>query len=122
MQYTLLIYSNELPENETDPAERAQMFEEYGRFTQELEQSGALVLGRPLEPSTTATTVQVRAGERLVTDGPYAETKEQLGGFYIVDVDSLDEAIRWAAKIPSARFGTVEIRPVVVFDREAVAS
>jgi hypothetical protein len=120
VQYTLLIYSNELPENETDPAERAQMFEEYGRFTQELEQSGALVLGRPLEPSTTATTVQVRAGERLVTDGPYAETKEQLGGFYIVETETLDDALDWAAKIPGARNGTIEVRPVLPVPQRAV--
>ena len=120
MEYTLLIYSNELPDNETDPAERAQMFGEYGRFTQELQDSGAMVGGRPLEPSTTATTVQVRGGERLVTDGPYAETKEQLGGFYLVEAETLDDALDWAAKIPGARNGTIEVRPVMPIPQEAM--
>jgi hypothetical protein len=120
VQYMLLIYSNELPENEPSPEQRAQMFQEYGRFTQELQESGAMVDGRPLESSATATTVQVRDGERLVTDGPYAETKEQLGGFYIVETETLDDALDWAAKIPGARNGTIEVRPVMPVPQEAV--
>ena len=75
-----------------------------------------LVAGDGLYPTATATTVRVRDGERTVTDGPFAETKEQLGGFYVLDVKDLDEAIEWAAKIPGAQFGSIEIRPVMVYD------
>jgi hypothetical protein len=77
---------------------------------------GIFVAGDGLYPTATATTVRVRDGERSVTDGPFAETKEQLGGFYVLDVKDLDEAIEWAAKIPGAQFGSIEIRPVLVYD------
>ena len=77
-----------------------------------LRDSGAFVAGDPLQPSATATTVKLRNGERLVTDGPYAETKEQLAGYYLIDVPTLDEALEWGARIPSARLGTIEVRPV----------
>ena len=92
-------------------------YREFGR-----EAAGVIVSGDALHPTHTATTVRVRDGERLLTDGPYAETREQLGGYYIVDVADIDEAISWAAKIPGASTGSVEVRPVVVFaDSGAVA-
>lgn len=109
----LLIYDSEsdwakLPDNE-----RSSLYAAYGSYTEELRESGALVAADQLQPTSTATTVQIRDGEQLTTDGPFAETKEQLGGYYLIDVDSLDDAIEWAAKIPSARTGRIEVRPVV---------
>ena len=92
------------------------MMQAYGDYTQELRDSGAMIAGDALEPTQTATTVRVQNDETLTTDGPFAETKEQLGGYYLVEADSLDEAIDWAAKIPGARHGSVEVRPVVVFE------
>jgi hypothetical protein len=88
----------------------------YGAVTQEMNEKGVFVAGDGLHPTQTATTVRVREGDREVTDGPFAETKEQLGGFYVLDVKDLDEAIEWAAKIPGSQFGSVEIRPVMVYD------
>jgi hypothetical protein len=113
VQYALLIYSDRRRWDAMSEAERGQMMQEYGVYSQALRDKGAYVDGNPLQPTQAATSVQVRDGERLVTDGPFAETKEQLGGYYIVDVESLDEAIEWAAKIPSARLGTIEVRPVM---------
>ncbi len=120
-QYILLIYGDEAAGNERF----AQMSEEeqqadMGRwwaYTQELEQAGAHVAGEALHPTETAQTVTVENGERLVTDGPFAETKEQLGGFYIVDVPSKEEALEWAAKIPSADRGKIEVREIMVFEQ-----
>ena len=83
-------------------------------YTQALVDAGVLVAGEPLEPPDTATTVRVRSGETLISDGPFAETKEYLGGFYIVDVPNLDAALEWAAKVPNAPYGAVEVRPVMV--------
>ena len=88
----------------------------YFAYTEELGGSGTMRGGEALLPSSTATTVRVNGGKVLTTDGPFAETKEQLGGFYLVDVDNLDQAIEWAAKIPHAATASVEIRPVAVFD------
>src|ERR671931_188322 len=122
MKYVLLIYSDEKRWDNVSEEEQASIMQEYYEYSDEIDKAGAAVGGHALQPTNVTTAVRMRDGKQLVTDGPFVETKEQLGGFYIVDVDSLDEAIRWAAKIPSARFGTVEIRPVVVFDREAVAS
>jgi hypothetical protein len=116
MQYMLLIYDDEQAWANMSEAESGAVFAEYGTYTQELHDSGAHVAGDALQPVRTATTVRVRDGETLTTDGPFAETKEQLGGYYIVDVASLDEALEWAAKIPSARYGSIEVRPVMVFD------
>ena len=87
----------------------------YMQFGEEGTAAGVIVTGEPLEPTSTATSVQVRDGEVFMTDGPFAETKEQLGGFYILECDSLDEAMKWAAKIPHASTGTVEVRPVPDF-------
>jgi hypothetical protein len=112
MQYTLLIYDDEQVWANMSEAERGAVFGEYGTYTQEMRDAGAYVDGAPLQSIQTATTVRVRDGETLTTDGPFAETKEQLGGYYVVDVASLDEALDWAARIPSARLGSIEVRPV----------
>ena len=118
MQYMLLIYGGQNGWETLSEAERGEMMQAYGSFSQELRDSGSLVAGDALEPTETATTVRVRDDETLTTDGPFAETKEQLGGYYLVEADSLDEAIGWAAKIPGARYGSVEVRPVVVFEED----
>jgi hypothetical protein len=121
MQYMLLIYS--APGDwETMPADqRQEVFEAYGSFTAELQASGKLVAGDALQPISTATSIRVRDGETLTTDGPFAETKEVLGGYYLIDVETLDEAIEWAAKIPSARYGHIEVRPIVMREAEVAS-
>jgi hypothetical protein len=119
MQYLLLIYGDENGWQTMSQEEGRQVMEAYGTYTQELERSGAMVGGNALQPTQTATTVRVRNDETLTTDGPFAETKEQLGGYYLVDVGSLDEALEWAAKIPGARHGSIEVRPVMVFEEDA---
>jgi hypothetical protein len=111
MQYMCLIYGPRAAE--LSPEESEALFAEYAAFTQEVRGRGVMVDGAPLEPAETATTVRVRNGERLVTDGPFAETKEQLGGFYTFECASLDEALDWAAKIPGAKHGSIEVRPVM---------
>ena len=111
MQYMLLIYGNEQEWANLPQDQLQKMYAAYGAFTQELIASGAMLGGSELSPITTATTVRVRNGQVLTTDGPFAETKEQLGGYYLIDVPNLDEAIKWAAKIPSALGGSIEIRP-----------
>jgi hypothetical protein len=121
VQYMLLIFDDERVWGELSDEERGKLYAQYGTFTNELRESGALVSADQLQPSTTATLVQVRDGETLTTDGPYAETKEQLGGYYLIEAESLDEAIEWAAKIPSARGGTIEVRPVVQLPAEVEA-
>jgi hypothetical protein len=114
VQYLLLI-------NDEESGDRVDLMPEYMAYTQELRDAGALVDANQLQPSGTATTVRVRNSETLVTDGPFIETKETLGGYYLVDVETLDEALEWAAKIPSARFGHIEIRPVVMRQAEVGA-
>jgi len=94
-------------------AQHGEIFQEYHTFTQDLTKSGKNKGGAPLEQSTTATTVRVRNGKTVVTDGPFAETKEQLGGYYIVEAKDLDEAISIAAKIPGAKHGSIEVRPIM---------
>jgi len=110
MKYMLLIYADE---NAWTEAERQQCYGESTQLAQALKANGQFLAASPLQPVSTATTVQVRNGERLVTDGPFAETREQLGGFYMVEARNLDEAIDIAGRIPGARKGTIEIRPVV---------
>jgi hypothetical protein len=107
MRYMFLIYADEAGPPDDD------LMKAYWAFQQEVEQKGALVAGEPLESSTTATTVRVRQGSTLTTDGPFAETKEQLGGYYILECADLDEATAWAAKIPSAASGAIEVRPIM---------
>lgn len=111
MQYMLLIYTNE--NNQIPAAERNQMFAEYGAFTQGIIKSGNFQAGAPLQPTSTATTVRVRDGKTLTVDGPFAETKEQLGGYYLVEAENLDQAVAIAARIPGARLGSIEVRPVM---------
>jgi len=110
MKYMLLIYLEERSLSET---EREHCYEESAQFARQLDANKQYVAAAPLHPTTTATTVRVRDGKRLVTDGPFAETREQLGGFFLVDAKDLDEAISIAARIPAGRWGTVEIRPVM---------
>ena len=112
MQYMLLIYDDEQNIAGMDERDRGQLFEAYDAYTEDMRQKGAFVAGAALRPTSTATTVRERSGERLVTDGPFAETKEQLGGYYVVEADSIDEALDWAGRIPSARLGSIEVRPV----------
>ena len=111
MQYMLLIYGDEQFWAERSESELQKLMQEYVSYSQELAAAGVLRAGSELAPVSTATTVRVRNGKALTTDGPFAETKEQLGGYYLIDVPSLDAAIQWAAKIPSAAHGSVEIRP-----------
>jgi hypothetical protein len=111
MKYMLLIYSN--PTVELSEADGSQMMGEYFAFTQAIVESGELIAGEPLQGLETASTVRVRDGESIVTDGPFAETKEVLGGFYMVDVDSVERAHELAAGIPTSRWGSVEVRPLL---------
>ncbi|HEY8704486.1 MAG TPA: YciI family protein [Gaiellaceae bacterium] len=113
MQYMFLLYSEEGAWESRSEDERRTLYAEYAQLNGDLHTQGKLISGDELQPVATATTVQVRKGETLVSDGPFAETKEALGGYYLIDAESLDEAIEWAAKIPSARDGKIEIRPVV---------
>jgi hypothetical protein len=113
MEYLLLIYDQEADWNKLSEADRNTMYKEYGEFTQSITQSGNFKAGRQLQPISTATTVRVRDKKRVVTDGPFAETKEQLGGFYMIEAGNLDDALAIAARIPSARYGSIEVRPIV---------
>ena len=113
MKYLLLIYGEEHALDSASEADRRTMYEEYGRFAHELEERNAMLGGDELARSSSATTVRVRDGQTLTTDGPFAETKEQLGGYFAVEAPDLDTAIELAAKIPGARTGSIEVRPVV---------
>jgi hypothetical protein len=110
MKYMLLVY---LEENAMDDAERQHCYVESTQLAHELKSKGQFLATSPLQPTSTATSVRVRDGKRLVTDGPFAETREQLGGYFLVNASNLDEAIAIAGRIPGARAGTVEIRPVM---------
>jgi len=116
MQYLLLIYENEKRWASMSEADRGKESAEYMSLTEDLKKNGKFVAGDALQPTTSATTVRVRDGKRLTTDGPFAETKEQLGGYYLVNAKDLDEALALAARIPSARAGSIEVRPVMVFE------
>jgi hypothetical protein len=110
MKYMLLVYGDE---NALDDAEREECYIESTQLANELHAAGQYLAASPLHPTSTATSVRVREGRRLVTDGPFAETREQLGGYYLIEAKDLDEAITIAARIPLARLGTIEIRPVI---------
>jgi hypothetical protein len=112
MQYMLLIYENEAEAAGRSPEEKQRFFAEYGEFTQGIIKSGHFKAGDALQSVSTATSVRVRGGKQLVTDGPFAETREQLGGYYLIEAKDLDEARDIAARIPSARHGSIEVRPV----------
>ena len=120
MKYLLLIYDREQDWNNLSEADQAAIYAEYMKFSQDIRESGNFVTGAQLHPVESATSVRVRNDEQLVTDGPFAETHEQLGGFYLIEAKDLDEATALAARIPSARFGTVEVRPLV--ERPAAAN
>ena len=111
MRYLLLIYTSELDEPSTPDAQAAQLAE-YDAFSAWIREKGHLRAGDALQPTTTATTVRVRDGRTVTTDGPFAETKEALGGFYMIECANLDEAIEAAARIPGARYGSIEVRPI----------
>lgn len=112
MRYMLLIYEDESGPQPSE-AEMAKWFE----YTEALRNAGVHLAGDALLPTSSATTVRVKSGETVATDGPFAETREQLGGFYIIDVEDLDAAIEWAAKVPNAHKGSIEVRPVMEFDQ-----
>ena len=119
MQYLLLIYDQEAEFAKMSKDEFTKMYAEYVDFTTDLKAKGNHLAGHELQPIATATTVRVRNGKRLTTDGPFAETKEQLGGFYMIEAKNLDEAIEIASRIPSARVGSIEVRPIVVHGQAA---
>ncbi|MBA2401963.1 MAG: YciI family protein [Bradyrhizobium sp.] len=116
MQYLLMIYRSEAEFGKMDASARKAMTAEYGAFTQSIVQSGHFKAGDGLQPTTTATTVRVRDGKTLTTDGPFAETREQLGGYYLIEAKDLDTALAIAARIPEAIRGSIEVRPVMVYD------
>jgi len=115
MQYMLLIYDEEAKLAAMTADESQAFMGEYARFSAAIAARGALVAGDALKPTSTATSVRVRDGATLLTDGPFAETREQLGGYYLIEAPDLDRALEIAAQIPSARTGTIEVRPVQVF-------
>jgi hypothetical protein len=115
MQYMLLIYDSEAAMKTSTAGDRESMMKAYREFTQSIVKSGHMKAGDALQPTSAATTVRIRNGKTLTTDGPFAETKEQLGGYYLVEAPNLDEAIKIAARIPSAHTGSIEVRPVMVF-------
>jgi hypothetical protein len=118
MRYLLLIYGEEST-SAPDPAEMEQVMSEYTAYEQAVAAAGVKRAGAALQPSTTATTVRVKDSERVVTDGPFAETREVLGGFYLLDVPDLDAALDWAARCPGAKYGSIEVRPIMEFDTPA---
>ena len=118
MQYMILIYGDErnFATLANDPEAQKQMYAAYTRYGADMREAGVLRGGAELKPIHSATTVRIRNGKPVTTDGPFAETKEQLGGFYLLDCGNLDEAIDWAAKIPGASMGSVEVRPVMNYE------
>ena len=118
MQYMLLIYSNqaESAKRTATEADMQAMMGKWFAYGNELQAAGCYVAGDALHLTSSATSVRVRDGKTVTTDGPFAETKEQLGGYYIIDVENLDAAIEWAAKIPNSSWATIEVRPVMTFE------
>lgn len=110
MRYMMLIY---LDENSLSEPERMKCYDESAAYARELHEAGKFIAASPLQPTLTATSVRHQQGKRVITDGPFAETREQLGGFFIIEAENLDQAIDIAGKIPAGRLGTVEIRPMV---------
>jgi hypothetical protein len=117
MKYLCLIYDEEKKVGQMSKNESDAFMGEYFAFTEEITKSGHMVAGNALEPVATATTVRVRNGKLSTTDGPFAETKEQLGGYYLIEARDLNDAVQVAAKIPSAKIGSIEVRPVMVFEK-----
>jgi hypothetical protein len=116
MRYLLSIYGDETGWNDATPEQVGAIMAAYDEFGRKAEAAGVMLGGEGLQPTSTATTVRVRDGDTLTTDGPFAETREQLGGYYLLECKDLDEAISWAAQIPGARDGSVEVRPVMDYE------
>ncbi len=116
MRYMLLIYEAEQAMAAYTPEKMGEVMAAYNGYTKELQDSGKFLAADALQPTANATTVRVRDGKTVATDGPFAETKEQLGGYYAVEADNLDEAMEWAAKIPGALSGSIEVRPIMEFE------
>jgi hypothetical protein len=116
MKFLALIYTDESLAANATPEQGAAIMQAYGEFTEAAREAGVYLGGDGLQATATATTVRVRDGERLLTDGPFAETKEQLGGYYGLDCKDLDEALAWAARIPGAAIGSVEVRPIIDYE------
>jgi hypothetical protein len=116
MKFLLTIYGDESSRADVPPEERQKLTDEYFALDDAARAAGVYVESNGLHPTSAATTVRVRDGERMLTDGPFAETKEQLAGYYLIDCRDMDDALEWAARIPGARTGTVEVRPVMDYD------
>jgi hypothetical protein len=116
VKYMAIIFNDEAFYANATPEEIGAVFAAHGEFGEAARAAGVFVDGDGLQPVATATTVRVRDGERLLTDGPYAETKEQLGGYYLLDCKDLDEALNWAAQIPEAKTGAIEVRPIMNYE------
>ena len=121
MKYLCLIYGDESSRGKMPKDQLEAMIGEYGAFTESIKQSGQYIGGNPLQPTQTATTVRVRQGKASTTDGPFAETKEQLGGYYLINAKDLNEAIQVAARIPGARTGSIEVRPIMELGAQTAA-
>ena len=121
MKYLCLIYGDESSRRTMPKEQMDTMMKEYGAFTEDIKRSGQYIGGEPLQPTQTATTVRIRQGKISTTDGPFAETKEQLGGYYLINAKDLNEAIQVAARIPGARIGSVEVRPIMEFGAQTAA-
>ena len=117
MDYMLLIYNDEQEWASMPDEARAEIRREYFALADELRAAGKYLAGAPLQPTSTASRVRIRDGETMVTDGPFAESKEQLGGYFLVSADSVEEALEWAARLPATRYGTVEVRPVLEIEQ-----
>ena len=115
-RYIALIYTDESREANVSPEEQQKIMAAYFQYTEDVRKAGVYVAGDALEGTNMATTVRLRDGKRQTTDGPFAETKEQLGGFYILKCKDLDEALDWAAKIPASEYGSIEVRPLMEFE------
>jgi hypothetical protein len=117
MKYLCLIYDDEKLWSKMSKEQTDAMLSEYGAFTESVKKSGQYIAGEALQPTDTASTVRVRNGRLATTDGPFAETKEQLGGFYMINAKDLNEAIQIASRIPSAKVGSIEVRPIMDFSQ-----
>jgi hypothetical protein len=115
MQFLLLIYESESAQSTRTEADNHAVFAEYMAFSASIKSAGKMIAGDALQPVATATTLRIRDGKTLMTDGPFAETKEQLGGYYLVEANDLDDALSIAARIPTAKTGSIEVRPIVVW-------
>lgn len=119
MKYMMLIYTPEMDSSDWSPEDQQAELAKWFAYSEDMSKAGAMIAGDALQPTATATCVRQREGKDLVTDGPFAETKEVLGGYYLMEVPSIDEAIEWAKRCPAAGYGTLELRPLMEFDMPA---